>query len=69
MKFSPKEDIRHERTVFESGNTYDSVTQNLSDELVEAFYTAGWIEIEGRDPSPDRNPGAVTLTVEKTTHG
>lgn len=69
MKFTAKEDFRHERATFEEGNTYDSAKQGIEDAMLAAFYDAGWVEIEGRDPSPERNPGAVELRVEGTTHG
>ena len=61
MKFTAKEDFRVGRMLFEEGNTYSSEKQNLSDMEVEAFYKAGWLEIEGRDPAPARKPGAQAL--------
>jgi len=69
MKFTAKEDFLYGRTLFEEGNTYNSEKQGVTSEKLDAFYQAGWIEIEGRDPSPDRKPGVVELSVEKTTHG
>ena len=69
MKFTAKEDFRNDRTTFEEGNKYDSEKHGISDAMLDAFYKAGWVEIEGRDPSPDRNPGAVELRVEGSSHG
>jgi hypothetical protein len=69
MKFTAKEDFLNGRTTFEEGNTYDSAKHDISDQMLNAFYDAGWVEIEGKDPSPDRNPGAVELKLEDSSHG
>lgn len=68
-KFTAKEDFMHGRAKFEAGNTYDSEKQGLSDADVNIFYNAGWAEVEGRDPAPERQPGAVAIQPEGTVHG
>lgn len=69
MKFTAKEDFRIGRQLFEEGNTYRSENYALSDNQVMSFYSAGWVEVEGMDPAPERVPGAKTVVVEDTTHG
>lgn len=68
-KFTPNEEFRSGRNVFEAGNTYDSTKYGLTENDVDRFYNAGWTEVEGRDPAPPRQPGAQAITVENTTHG
>lgn len=69
MKFTPKENFLHMRTVFEKDNTYDSEVQGIADEMIEAFYSSGWVEVEGHDPAPERVPGARLLEVNNSTVG
>ena len=69
MKFTPKEEFRTGRNIFEAGNTYDSEKYGLTEADINRFYNAGWTEVEGRDPAPERQPGAQTVAVENTTHG
>lgn len=69
MKFTPKEDIKGKAgKLFEEGNTYDSEKQGLDDETIERWYRNGWLEIEGRDPSPERNMGGVKIQPHTATH-
>ena len=69
MKFTAKEDFRVGRTLYEEGNTYESTKYDLTDGDVTAFYTAGWVEVEGKEPAPARKPGAQAVKVEKANHG
>ena len=55
MKFTPKETIKHAGHIFEAGNTYNGdLYGGVSDADVEAFHGAGWVEVDGFDPAPDR---------------
>lgn len=69
MKFTAKELFRSKGLTFEEGNRYDSANYGLiADEDVERWYSAGWCEVEGRDPAPARRPGAVTVRPTKALH-
>jgi hypothetical protein len=68
MKFTAKEDFRVERQLFEAGNTYNSDNYALTEARVMSFYSAGWVEIEGKEPAPARVPGAKTIVIEDTAH-
>ena len=68
MRFTPKEDIRWERTVFEEGNTYSSEKQGVPDESVERWYAMGLAEIEGRDPSGPRQTSGGALQPQSALH-
>ena len=64
MKFKALEDIKTKATyglLLEEGNTFDSERRGIPDETVERWYEAGWVQIEGRDPAPERKPGAQRI--------
>jgi hypothetical protein len=70
MKFTVKEDFLHGQRQFEAGNTHNSDKLSLSDAELDMFYRAGWVDIEGRDPAPERNPQrAVRLDVQSSRLG
>lgn len=68
MKFTPKESFRHGYTTFETGNTYDSEAQGLTEAELRAFHHAGWAEVEGMDPAPARQTQNVTINPKKAGH-
>lgn len=68
MKFTPKEDFLKGRMRYEAGNTYDADKHGLTDEDVMRFHAAGWAEVEGQDPAPERRPGPQRLEVQKAKH-
>lgn len=61
MKFTPTEDIKSKGRIYEADAALDSEKQGIPDETIERWYQSGWIEIEGRDPSPERKPGAQRI--------
>jgi len=73
MRFTPKEDIKHGQVILEAGATLSSEKHDISDELLEIYYDLGVVEIEGRDPAPEKKttttnirPAKTTLAVSKT---
>lgn len=68
MKCTPKEDVKSMGRTFEEGSPFDSVKQGIPDELVERWYENGWIEIEGREPSPERQVRGVVIRPDSTVH-
>lgn len=57
MKFTVNRDFKTAYGQFEVGNSHDSKKLGIAEDRVEAWYDAGWIEIEGRDPAPEPKPG------------
>lgn len=68
MKFTPREDIRSKGRIWEAGNTYDSQKHGVDDADVDRWYNAGWTEVEGRDPAPERKVTRATLKPHSTKH-
>lgn len=59
MKFTAKMDFKTARGRFESGNTHDSEKLGIPDAKIRDWYNAGWIEVDGWDPSPEAVPGVA----------
>jgi len=69
VKFTPKEDIKGKGgRLFEAGNSYDSEKHGLDDATIVRWYTAGWTEIDGKDPAPERQVRGVTVRPDKASH-
>lgn len=68
MKFTPKEIFRSGRMTFEPGNSYDSEIHGIPDANVDRWYAAGWCEVEGRDPAPERQVRGVVVRPQKAAH-
>lgn len=68
MKFTAKEDFQSKGRFFEAGNTYDSAKHGIDDADVSRWYGAGWCDIEGRDPAPERNMNGVTVKPDSAKH-
>lgn len=54
MRFTARESFRHGAITYEAGNTYTAEVQGLTDAEVLAIYGAGWADVEGMDPAPER---------------
>lgn len=65
MKFKVKNEFRGGRRTFETGNSHDSAKMaDVSEEDVNRWYRAGFVDIEGQEPGPDLNPNRVELVVQ-----
>lgn len=70
MKFKVKNEFRSGRRTFEVENNHDtSRMADVSDEDVQRWYRAGFVDIEGEEPGPDPNPQRVELVVQNSTNG
>lgn len=70
MKFKVKNEFKSGYRSFEEGNNHDSGKMpDVSDEDVQRWYRAGFVDIEGEEPGPDLNPQRVELVVHKATNG
>ena len=49
MKFKVLTEFKHGYATFEEGNNHDSDKLGFTDDLIEVFHKAGWIELEGRE--------------------
>lgn len=61
MIFKVKTHFKSGRFSFEPNNTHDSEILGIADDHVERWYRAGFVDIEGRTPSPDLNPNHTEL--------
>jgi hypothetical protein len=69
MKFTAKRSFRHAGSKFKAKEPYDSELCGLSDAQVEQFYLDGWVDIEGKEPGPDPEPGEhYVLAVHDSMH-
>lgn len=48
MIFKAREDFKHGTSMFEEGNSYDSIKHGLSDSEVNTFHGSGWVSIHGK---------------------
>lgn len=69
MKITFNEDVRFGRELFESGNTISSEKHGIDDERVTRWWNRGWIEVEGWEKAPERQPGAQKLAPSKARSG
>ena len=49
MKFKVLTEFKHGYATFEEGNNHDSDKLGFTDDLIEVFHKAGWIELECRE--------------------
>jgi hypothetical protein len=70
MKFKVLHTFKHGFSTFEVGNSHDSAALDVADAMVDMWYRAGWVEIEGKPPAPAIDPSrAVTLEVQNVKVG
>jgi len=67
MKFKLLTEFKHGLDTFEEGNNHDSEKLGFTDELIEVFHRAGWVELEGRE-SNKLNPSHVELIPDNVMH-
>jgi len=67
MKFKVLETFKHGHATFEEGNTHDSEKLGFTDELIEVFHGAGWVELEGRENN-DLNLTERTVIPDNVMH-
>ncbi|MCC5809875.1 MAG: hypothetical protein JJU06_05830 [Ectothiorhodospiraceae bacterium] len=61
MIFTVKCDYRAMHRQFEADNKHDSVKLGIPDDKVLNWRAAGWVDIEGMEPGPEAQPGAVQV--------
>ena len=50
------------------GNKHDSEELGASDADVMRWYEHGFVEVEGKDPAPPRDPSRVTINPKSAQH-
>jgi len=69
MKFTVKHTFKHGYTTFEDKNSHDSDNlEGVTDNDVETWYHAGWVDIEGMEPGPEAKPISAELEVQNIKH-
>lgn len=68
MRFTTKEEIRSKGKILEAGNTFDAEVQGFTKEDVMRWYAAGFCEVEGLEPAPERNPQGQVVRPENAAH-
>lgn len=69
MRITFNEDVKSGRELFEAGNTIETTKHGISDARAERWWQRGWVEVEGWDKAPERQPGAQKLKPGKTKSG
>ena len=67
MNFKVLTEFKHVFNTFEEGNNHDSEKLGLTDELIEVFHRAGWVELEGRENN-DLNPTEQEVIPDNVMH-
>jgi len=67
MKFKVLTEFKHGFDTFEEGNNHDSEKLDLTDELIEVFHRAGWVELEGRENN-ELNPTEQEVIPDNVMH-
>lgn len=70
MKFTVKNEFKSGYRTFEVGNSHDSSKMpDITEEDVQRWYRAGFVDIEGKEPGPEPNPQRVELVVQNAGNG
>lgn len=67
MKFKVLNEFKHGFTTFEAGNSHDSEVLGITDDLVNVFHRAGWVELDGEE-SNSLNPSHQEVIADNVIH-